>query len=535
MGNIKTIGVEWLTDRYDDDLIRTYRKIMYDIMSSEFSVYGEDIIDKLFTLNDNTQLLINNSIIKTPLGVNSSMSVGGTIALLAKYNTPFVIPPDLIKYIKDNITSKELFDKYVSTFPNNIDLLEAGKQLFDIFIDAGYPFQSAYSLVAAVYSECGWDPNIVSQVKNEADKQWTFAREGMFGISNWNDKKKLISELSLDKFVTVYQWDKSSVNKLSIANSRISLDETYYNEGPFPSKTNKHQYACLFQCTEDIWCDIMKKYIEGIPKVDGDDKTLYEYLMYDKEPLNDDNKDDDDHKLLYASYLFKDGKNTKKDFDELKKVIDKSTSYIKYGWKINDFIQQLLIAYILGQYVSGISIEDLSLNDIFPEFGQLHISSVTNKPNLVESIIGNFKDNVKSLFKKGDGNFDVYSSCKWLEDNSKDKSNHVCAKFVRKALEAGGLDTSKRPDWAWKYINYLPTIGFELLGVVNKNNTNGYTPEPGDIAVYMQGNNPSVPGHICMYTGLQWCSDFKQKSMVVYASTQEAYIFRYKFNEEETV
>ena len=531
MSKRQQIGVEWITDKYDDEVIRFYLRSLYDILASEMSMFGDETLNEVLNFKEDNKQEIKNNIIKTKLGLPSQMSAAGTIAVLSQSNAPFIIPPDLIEYIQDEIQSKEIFNRYTSTFPNNENLFIEGRNLFNTFIDSGYPTQAAYALVGALYTESGWNPNMFRKnatfMKNN---DWTTIKEGLFGLSDWEKKKEIIKKLGLDKYAQVYGWRKNDVNKLNILDSKISLNKDYYNEGPFPSKLNKHQCACLFQLTEDYWGDITKEYLKMIPIVEGDDKTLYEYLMYNLEPVASSDNQDDDHKLLYASYMFKNGYDKKKDFDELKKIIPKDTS-------INDFIQQLLISYLLGQYVSGYMMEDLTLEEIFPDFGRLHMHSHSLKNDIIivkkpEETISNIE--ITTNFKKGDGSFNIENACNWLQTNSAGQSQHVCAKYVRLALEAGGLDTSKRPDWAWKYINYLPTIGFELVGKINKSNTSGYTPEPGDIAVYMKGDNPNVPGHICMYTGRQWCSDFKQNSMIVYTSTPEAYVFRYKFDEEET-
>lgn len=126
-------------------------------------------------------------------------------------------------------------------------------------------------------------------------------------------------------------------------------------------------------------------------------------------------------------------------------------------------------------------------------------------------------------FRKND-KYNLERACRWLQANTNNVSSHRCAMFVRMALEAGGLNTSGRPIWAWHYKNYLPKIGFTYVGSYTNN---GYTPYPGDIAVYMNGNDKNQPGHICMYTGIQWCSDFRQNNMIVYNNTQKADIFRY--------
>jgi hypothetical protein len=82
-------------------------------------------------------------------------------------------------------------------------------------------------------------------------------------------------------------------------------------------------------------------------------------------------------------------------------------------------------------------------------------------------------------------------------------------------------------------VTYLPTIGFSHVATVSETNaqtqfTNNVA-KPGDIAVYMKPGAPTEPGHICMWTGNQWVSDFKQAHMSVYRSrgNVQAHIFRY--------
>lgn len=112
-------------------------------------------------------------------------------------------------------------------------------------------------------------------------------------------------------------------------------------------------------------------------------------------------------------------------------------------------------------------------------------------------------------------------------------SQHVCAKFVRTYLEHGGIDTSGRPGLARQYVGYLPKIGYQLvtrLGTTDSQTM--YTQnsaKPGDIAVYQKPGAPSEPGHICMWTGQQWVSDFRQNHMSVYHSRGniDAFIYRY--------
>jgi len=117
----------------------------------------------------------------------------------------------------------------------------------------------------------------------------------------------------------------------------------------------------------------------------------------------------------------------------------------------------------------------------------------------------------------------------YLRKHAKPKSQkpHECAKYVRLAIEAGGINTTGRPISAYKYKDFLPTIGFKAIGKItgkaNQTNWTKNNARPGDIAVMEHG----VHGHICMYDGKNWISDFIQNNMWVYGGDGLCYIFRY--------
>lgn len=128
--------------------------------------------------------------------------------------------------------------------------------------------------------------------------------------------------------------------------------------------------------------------------------------------------------------------------------------------------------------------------------------------------------------------FNIQGAVQALNARSSSKSKHMCAMYVRMAMESGGLSTATRPNWAWKYISWLPSQGWSHIGTVNTNEAQAeFTrsqARPGDVAVYQKpGVGGSQPGHICMYSGSQWISDFRQNRMGVYSSPVNAYIFRY--------
>ncbi len=102
--------------------------------------------------------------------------------------------------------------------------------------------------------------------------------------------------------------------------------------------------------------------------------------------------------------------------------------------------------------------------------------------------------------------FDITAAVSHINANAEPRSIGYCAKYVRQAMEAGGLSTAGRPGSAKGYVTFLPSIGFTEIS------TSSYL--PGDIVVFdaVPGH---VHGHIAMWTGSQWVSDFKQRSIIV--------------------
>jgi len=103
--------------------------------------------------------------------------------------------------------------------------------------------------------------------------------------------------------------------------------------------------------------------------------------------------------------------------------------------------------------------------------------------------------------------YDVDAAVKHLDDNAEAGSSGKCATYVRQALEAGGLDMSSRPVSAKDYAPYLKLKGFKSVDLKN------YQPKKGDVVVIQNYKDGDVNGHIAMYDGAIWVSDFKQRDM----------------------
>ena len=130
-----------------------------------------------------------------------------------------------------------------------------------------------------------------------------------------------------------------------------------------------------------------------------------------------------------------------------------------------------------------------------------------------------------------DGKWDIDRSVKWITENSYERYIYNkcgnCAKWVRMALEAGGMSTVGRPRSAYQYAGFLPLKGFKHIAtLVNRQEQSLFSSssvKTGDISVMSHGAN----GHICIWNGNQWVSDFKQSNMWPYTGNGVCRIFRY--------
>lgn len=137
--------------------------------------------------------------------------------------------------------------------------------------------------------------------------------------------------------------------------------------------------------------------------------------------------------------------------------------------------------------------------------------------------------------------FNVGAACIFLLNSSGTKTKHRCAEFVGRAMEAGGLSTNGRPPWAYQYhtTGYLSKNGWGHIASIDSKNDNEWTlqnAQPGDIAVMAKpGAESTHPGHIAMFTGKQWVSDFIQQSAFVYKSLGSGRIEIYRYGSRDNI
>jgi hypothetical protein len=101
----------------------------------------------------------------------------------------------------------------------------------------------------------------------------------------------------------------------------------------------------------------------------------------------------------------------------------------------------------------------------------------------------------------------IEATIRYLDSHATATSHGTCAKAVRLALLAGGLNIDLHPVLAKLYGPYLQRNGFATVSPA------GYTPVAGDIVVIQPYPGGNSAGHITMYDGRIWVSDFRQRDM----------------------
>ena len=102
--------------------------------------------------------------------------------------------------------------------------------------------------------------------------------------------------------------------------------------------------------------------------------------------------------------------------------------------------------------------------------------------------------------------YSVDKAVEYLDCHAESRSRNMCALYVERAIRAGGQPAFILPAWGYAYI--LPGMGF------NEIESDHYSPVKGDVVVFPHEED-HIFGHIAMYNGRQWVSDFKQHGFFV--------------------
>ena len=115
---------------------------------------------------------------------------------------------------------------------------------------------------------------------------------------------------------------------------------------------------------------------------------------------------------------------------------------------------------------------------------------------------------------------DAQKAADYARQNAQQKSTGYCARYVANALEYGGFKFTRQSSaYMYRSNNTLTDMGFKSIS--------GGPFQKGDI--YVEDKTSTHPdGHIAIYDGNNWVSDFVQKTSCVHSKDPgKNYYYRY--------
>lgn len=114
--------------------------------------------------------------------------------------------------------------------------------------------------------------------------------------------------------------------------------------------------------------------------------------------------------------------------------------------------------------------------------------------------------------------FDIDAACRYAAAHAHASSQHLCATYVKNAMQAGGLpyiggfNGSDMDKYCIKY-------GFQQVGLeLDSRKKNPIGAKKGDImSIHHRSSNGKDYGHTCIFDGYKWISDFKQGNCIPYS------------------
>lgn len=123
----------------------------------------------------------------------------------------------------------------------------------------------------------------------------------------------------------------------------------------------------------------------------------------------------------------------------------------------------------------------------------------------------------------------VVNAATYASAHAKRRSIGYCARYVANALQASGFKFQRQPSAYMYHTNgILSQMGFKLV----HRGIKGFSPQIGDVCVINRFPGHQH-GHICIYNGKQWISDFRQRSATPYYAGAPGGAWYYRLGGEE--
>lgn len=115
----------------------------------------------------------------------------------------------------------------------------------------------------------------------------------------------------------------------------------------------------------------------------------------------------------------------------------------------------------------------------------------------------------------------------YVTEKAKPKSVGFCARFVVNGMVNAGLSVERQDAYRYYTSNLLEKAGFKKIARgTTLNEANKISFQKGDVIAFDKSPEHKY-GHIQMFNGKQWVSDFKQNRFTPYKDTLPWILWRY--------
>ena len=358
--NGKSTTITWESEKLIDSTIRELLSVKVNLMKEALESLG---IEFQNTTQYNPEFIrYNNRMIDGAFeGEPSHETIDTAIVVLysSLLNGDFPIPQIVLDYIKEMIGEGFIYEERISNLLVSDTTLERGKTLVQTMVNAGISSYVAIAIAGALFVESGWNAvkcpeqtefgGLISGVRyklNEHNHNWADAGEGLFGLTFWKAKEKIITDPEFEHIRSKYNIPTvfEKYNK-DLAAGRVDTMYVANWKG-----TSFEASGHLSNLELDEWAIPLKIFLKG--------SQFWTNVFENTPEHNELIAEKDDEYLtscLAASYLFKaGGKNPT--FEEgkyrsyvyRKQHISMGYSHIQDGWAT-----QLIVSIVLSKYIKG--------------------------------------------------------------------------------------------------------------------------------------------------------------------------------------
>lgn len=352
--------INWTTEKFIDSTLRELLAIKMNLMKESIESLGIEFQE---TTQYNEQFLKYDNWMLPGIaeGEPAHETIDTALVLLCAgvMDADFPITPEFVEYIKNAISQGLVYEKRMSWLIENEKKLEDGKNFVQAMVDSGMSSYVSLAVAGALYIESGWSAvkcpeqteftGLIAHKMyqtNSNGHNWGDAGEGLFGLTFWNAKERIINDPDFTPLKEKYQIPSTfqEYNKDLAAGEVDTMYVTQWKGNPV--KASGH----LSNLELEEWSIPLKIFLKH---------SLFWKDVFESTPEREQLIANGDtnylNACLAASYLFKAGGNEATFAYAAKRASQYVAQHksMHYAHIQDGLASQIVVSLILSRYIKG--------------------------------------------------------------------------------------------------------------------------------------------------------------------------------------